>query len=260
MIFKIKFLKDALILASLLLFFMPINIQADEKIDQISIVSESWDKYSNLDGSGLFLDISRAIFEPQGISLEIEYIPYKRALHRLKVQTADAMYGTYSAEKEGKDYLITPRSPIDIEQTVAIYKATDSLNWHGVATMENLRLAWVRGYDYHENLPIEIKNFTEVTNSEQGLDMLKVGRFDFFLDHAGELYDTIKRIGFKTSDYQSNIVLEENVYMAFANNHKGKKLSEIYDKEFERLKKSGELKAIFDQYDINYPFSGDSGT
>lgn len=254
------FINKMLIVISVSALLVSTQLSAGTKIEQISIVSESWDKYTNSDGTGLFLDITRAIFEPQGIDLDIEFLPYKRALLRLQAQSADAMFGTYSAEKEGKDFLITPLNPIDKEQTIAIYKPAKTVEWQGPLSLQDARLAWVRGYDYHENLPIKVNGFSEVANSEQGLTMLRAGRFDFFLDHAGELYDTIARTGFDTAGYQTNTVLEENVYMAFAKTARGERLAAIYDKGFNELKSNGKLQAIFSKYNINYPFPVDSGS
>ena len=144
--------------------------------DSIKITTESWDLYTNTDGSGLFLDITRAIYEPRGIRIDLEFVPYKRALHSLENGNADAMYGTYSTEKEGKPYLFTPRIPIDKERTVAIFERDNHADWQGQTSLAKAQLAWVRGYDYHESLEVEIGDYVEVTDSRQGLTMLSAGR------------------------------------------------------------------------------------
>ena len=142
---------------------------------------------------------------------------------------ADAMFGTYSAEKEGKTYLVTPKYPIDKEQTVAIFKPSKNDSWRGQQSLGGRSLAWVRGYDYHDNLDVEVDGFSEVRDSEQGLKMLRGGRIDYFLDHAGVLRDTIDRIKFDPADYRTEVVIEENVYMAFSATEKGKALAGLYD-------------------------------
>ncbi|TNF86626.1 MAG: transporter substrate-binding domain-containing protein [Gammaproteobacteria bacterium] len=230
---------------------------ADSRVESIIIATESWDKYTNLDGSGLFLDITRAVFEPQGVELQIEYVPYERALHLLEFQQADAMYGTYSAQKERKSYLLTPRLPIDREQTVAIFDRTRIGKWMGQRSLPGRALAWVRGYDYHEYLDVQVEDFAEVRDTQQGLKMLQGGRIDFFLDHAGSLLDAITRTGFDTSSYQIEDVIEENVYMAFATTEKGQKLASIYDQGVRNLIETGKLQKIFARYGLHYPFSPD---
>lgn len=235
------------------------NAANDHAIQRIDIATESWDKYTNQDGSGLFLDIAKAIFEPEDIEVRVEFVPYKRALHLLRFQKVDAMYGTYSAEKEGKAYLLTPQHPIDKKQTAAIFDKSLANRWQGLASLQGQDLAWVRGYDYHDNLGIEIDRYSEVNDSQQGLVMLKGGRFDYFLDHFGELTNTISRIDFDTSAYQTEIVIEENVYMAFAQTKKGRRLARIFDDGISRLIESGELEKIFIRYRLPYPFAADIG-
>ncbi len=233
------------------------NPQANPDPASISIATESWDLYTNTDGTGLFLDITRAIYQPRGIQVEIEFVPYKRALHLLENRKADAMYGTYSTEKEGKPYLYTPRMPIDKERTVAIFSGARNGSWSGQASLKNAQLAWVRGYDYHENLEVTVDDFFEVVDSEQGLNMLQAGRFDYFLDHSGALQDTISRVGFDTSAYRIETVIEENVYMAFANTDKGRQLADIYDSGLAQLRESGELRKIFARYELEYPYAAE---
>ncbi len=240
---------------ALLCFFAGTGVGSEPK--NINIATESWDLYTNADGTGLFLDITNAIFAPRGIGVEVEFVPYKRALLLLQQQKTDAMYGTYSTEKEGKAYLFTPRLPIDKEVTVAMYDPDRNGDWRGQQSLAKAQLAWVRGYDYHESLEVPIAQFDEVVDSEQGLKMLQAGRFDYFLDHSGALQDTISRIEFDTSGYRIESVIEENVYMAFANTDRGRQLAAIYDQGLEQLIESGELRDIFARYDLAYPFANE---
>ncbi len=244
-------------ISALALFSLLATAAASSEPKNITIATESWDLYTNADGSGLFLDITRAVYEPRGIRIDVEYVPYKRALLLLQQQKTDAMYGTYSAEIEGKPFLFTPRLPIDKEQTVAIFPRSRDPAWRGPASLEQARLAWVRGYDYHENLEVAIEEYDEVVDSEQGLKMLQAKRFDYFIDHSGALRDTISRISFDLSDYRIETVIEENVYMAFANNDRGRQLAAIYDQRVEQLIASGKLREIFNRYELPYPFSND---
>ena len=122
-------------------------------------------------------------------------------------------------------------------------------------TLPGRALAWVRGYDYHENLDVKVEDFAEVRDTQQGLKMLQGGRIEFFLDHAGSLLDTIARTGFDTSNYRIEAVIEENVYMAFAATEKGQKLASIYDQGVRNLIETGKLQKIFARYGIHYPFS-----
>ena len=170
-------LKPFVIVLALMLA-LPGFVRANESINTIVIATEAWDQYTNEDGSGLFLDIARAVYQPLGIEIKVDYVPYNRALHLLKFKTADAMFGTYSADKEGKDYIVTPRYPIDTERTIAIFKQSQDRKWQGIESLRNQHLGWVRGYDYQDNLTVDIASHAEVLDSRQGLKMLEAGRFD----------------------------------------------------------------------------------
>lgn len=255
----IRFLSNHGLLPGMLLLLatalLPgLQTSAADDSQTVHIATESWDNYTNLDGSGLFLDISRAIFEPQDMRMKVDYVPYKRALHLLESKNADAMFGTYSAKKEGKTYLLTPSKPIDKEQAVAIFDRSKNSSWLGQQSLAGRSLAWVRGYDYQDYLEIKVDGYTEVRDSAQGLKMLQGGRIDYFLDHAGALRDTIKRIEIDSDKYRIEVVIEENVYMAFANTDKGRALASVFDQGISRLMENGELEKIFSRYDIFYPF------
>ena len=42
--------------------------------------------------------------------------------------------------------------------------------------------------------------------------------------------------------------------MAFANNERGRELAQIFDEGITRLKENGQLRAMFEKYDMRYPF------
>ncbi len=230
------------------------SVLASSSIERIKIATESWETYTNTDGSGVFLDITRAIFETRGIKMDIEFMPFSRAMFSIENQTADAMYGTYSQEVEQKPFLITPTKPIDVEQTVAIFKTDTVAQWDGEATLQGKQLGWVRGYDYDDYMSFKLDDFTEVVDTSQGLDMLKAERFDFFLDHGGELAYTIRGTEFEGEDYGTGIVFQDDLFMAFANNERGQVLAKIFDEGMTQLRETGQLKAFFDKYEMRYPF------
>ncbi|MFZ3203078.1 MAG: ABC transporter substrate-binding protein, partial [Pseudomonas sp.] len=45
---------------------------------EIRLASEVWQDHTNADGSGLAWDILRQVFEPEGIELVIQSVPYTR--------------------------------------------------------------------------------------------------------------------------------------------------------------------------------------
>lgn len=239
---------------SLLLCILPGTLLAQE-IKTLKIATESWAGYTEKDGSGVFFDITNAIFSPHGFEISIEFVPYKRALRLLEEHRADAMYGTYSEKEENKAYIITPNYPIDTETTVAMFKRNEQVKWDGPRSLLRYKSGWVRGYDYHEAIAVQ-PGFTEVTDTAQGLSMLQSGRFDIYLNPRIELLSSLQsEPKLDQSDYQIETILINGLYMAFAKSERSRQLTAIYDQEFPNLLKSGKLKAIFSKYgrDIPYP-------
>ena len=70
----------------------------------IKIVTEEWEKCTNADGSGLYFDIIRAVFEPEGVKVSLQLMPYARAVETFQAKKADAVVGTYADEVDDAVY------------------------------------------------------------------------------------------------------------------------------------------------------------
>lgn len=100
-------------------------------IENINIVTPSWKAQTNKDGTGLFFDIVRSVYEPVGIKMKYKIIPWARAEKIIQSKKADAML---SASKR-KDRL-TPRYPMFIENTSALFKKEKIKKWEGLKTLK----------------------------------------------------------------------------------------------------------------------------
>lgn len=225
-------------------------------IQHLKIATGAWPPFTQKDARGIYFDIANAIFKPHGIELAIEFVPYKRALKSLETERADAMFGTYSKEKENKAYLLTPSNPIDAEETAGIFKKNHRVKWQGPNSVLKHNVAWIRGFDYHEVLAFK-GNVTEVDSIDQGSNMLAHDRIDLFMHPKIGLQKALNsNPKLSPYGYQMEIVLKDWLYMAFSNNTRGKTLASIYDQEFPKLLANGKIKAIFDHYrwTQHYPF------
>lgn len=96
----------------------------------IHVASEHWPGFSNHDGSGLYFEIIKAVYEPLGITVKFSIEPFKRARHSTVQQQYDVVIGTYSQADRGNNLLLTPHHPINAERVLAIYHKDSSFNWH----------------------------------------------------------------------------------------------------------------------------------
>ncbi|GBC62113.1 ABC transporter substrate-binding protein [Desulfonema ishimotonii] len=221
-----------------------------EKITSIRIATPSWESQTNRDGSGLIFDIVRSVYEPVGIKMDYKLVPWKRAEAMLSSNRADAML---SARKR-KDRL-TPEYPMWTEYTAAVFRKDNITAWSGIKTLEGRKAIWLRGYDFHTDdkmKPVYLKWWGEVDAYAQGWSMLDKGRTDFFIDALVDINQYIKKSRVDMSPYRIEILWGEPSYMSFAETGKAEKLMKIYDKRIIELFKSGELKKLFDKWDIRY--------
>ncbi len=68
----------------LFIFNLSIGFVFSQNISEITVVTEEWEDCTNKDLSGLYFDILREVFEPEGISLNIRFEPYARSLETIK--------------------------------------------------------------------------------------------------------------------------------------------------------------------------------
>lgn len=222
----------------------------DEPLSTIRLVTSEWPGYTNKDGTGLYFDVIKAVYESEGIQIAFELLPWKRAQALVK-KTADAIIGETILPEE--DYLY-PEWPIDVEEVSVIFKKATLAEWKGEASLENKTVGWIRGYDFQMYLHAAMK-ILEVDNLKSGLLMLDAGRIDFLIDYEDLIEEEVENIrktdkpDFDRSQYQmESLRLGAKVYVAFVNSARGKRLVEIFNRRMAQLYESGKLDEMYKSF------------
>ncbi|MCP4108631.1 MAG: amino acid ABC transporter substrate-binding protein [Desulfobacteraceae bacterium] len=150
-------------------------------------------------------------------------------------------------EAEG---VIIPKWHIGIEfVTVSCLKGTIK-EWKSQESLANKKVAWERGFGWDEVGIVTVKvKLHEFTKLEHAMKMLIRRRIDFILDYQQRTEKVVKELGISDQvEILPNIMKGPKYYMVFASTEKGKKLVEIWDKEMERLHKSGQLHKMYEQW------------
>jgi polar amino acid transport system substrate-binding protein len=215
---------------------------------QIRIASEAWEAYTDADGSGLGWDVLRAVYEPAGVQLSIQSVPYTRSIGLVQRGAADAWAGSYLNEVERGVFY--PRWNYDVDQITALSlldKPTPSL-----ATLGSFRLAWMRGYEYQRYLP-NLHEYREVLRRDGILSMLEMGRADFYLDALPEVEDVLSTAS-QPAQYRVTRLTKLPLYLGFADTPRGRALATLFDKRMGELVADGSLRPIFQRWQQPYPF------
>ncbi|KQW10015.1 MULTISPECIES: substrate-binding periplasmic protein [Pseudomonas] len=215
--------------------------------DKVRAASEEWADYTQADGQGMGWDILRAVFEPEGVKLEIRSVPYTRSIGLVQRGEVDVQVGAYRDESEGVLY---PKWHYDVDHIYALglaSKPTPTL-----ATIGSYRLVWMRGYEYNNYLP-NIRRFNEIHRSVGILPMLIHERADFYIDASMEIEEVLAKAD-DPKQFKLSPLINLPLYLGFANNENGRVLRALFDRRMEVLAKNGELKPIFERWKQPYPF------
>ncbi len=223
-------------------------------IPSIFLVTPAWEGQTNPDGTGLFFEIVAAVYEPVGIKMRYEIVPWKRAEYMVRENQADAMLCVVK-QNLGKG-MLAPKYPMVVEYTAAVFKKETIPNWKGIGSLVGKNLIWPLGYDYHQNPNLKgLKlKWQEVSSHYSGWKRLETGRnADVWIDSLPDLMAYIQSNPVDIGPYQLEVLWGENAYMAFAESEKGKRLIRIYDHRIVKLARSGRLKRIFEKW-VLYPY------
>jgi polar amino acid transport system substrate-binding protein len=208
---------------------------------EIIMASEEWTNATNRDGTGLYWDIIRAVYEPVGIKTKFIIQSYNGSVKLVKKNRVDAAVGIYPEIIPGA---LFSRYPFIKDYVLVLFKKDKLDQWNGHESLQNRKVAWIRGYSYDEFLEVPVVK-REITNRYNILRLLDNDQVDFFLDTRNDMESVLNKAGVEVSRYTVETVLELDRYLVFANNLKGRKLKKIFDHRFPRLVQSGEIERLF---------------
>lgn len=230
----------------LVLFLLSVVISVNA--ETIIVATEEWEWCTEADGTGLYLDILREVFEKEGYTLEINYVPYARSTWLVQNKKADVFIGAYANEV---DNVIYPNWHFDNDGVSVVYLKGKN-NWTGEENLKNKEVGYIRGYSYDSYFDVV---FTPqlVNNRKNGYSMLQKGRIDFFIDAKLEI-DSFKRNNqefWKEANFEVKHAKWLPLYFCFIDSSKGKKLSGIFDQKFKKLLDSGKIKEMFEELEFD---------
>ncbi|MCP4349645.1 MAG: transporter substrate-binding domain-containing protein [Desulfobacterales bacterium] len=244
--------KIGIILSLILLFTNSVFSQTD-KITKIRIATPSWEKQTSRDGTGLFFDIIREVYEPVGIKMEYDFVPWKRALKEVRLKKADAMLGVLLDDAKEQNQII-PKYPMVTEYTTVVFKKGKIEKWEGVETLRGMHAIWIRGYNYHTSP--QLKNlglkWNEVDTYTGAWNLLARDRVDIYIDALHDIEQYIKVNNIDMNIYRREVLWGENSYIGFSKTERSEKLLKIYDKRIIELFRTNKLKEMHEKWGAKY--------
>ncbi|MEZ8103319.1 substrate-binding periplasmic protein [Vibrio bivalvicida] len=224
-----------------------------DRIQNIRVVSEEWQGYTNSDGTGLYWEIVTTVFSSAGIQVELSTTPWKRAKQQVKRQVADAYVGDYYYPK-GHTGFLYPSWHISIEEDVVVRFRKGTLDWENrrYGSLHEKKVAWVRGYDFDQGFLEGVRLIkVEVDSVEQGVTLLEKGRVDALVDYGSAL--SMHAPSTSTSQFVTVVTKKgEKLFLVFSDSENSNSLAAIFDIEMEKLVKNGTIAELYEKYGISF--------
>jgi len=235
------------LLLSLILVFYTSLAMAIDIIQKIDVVSEELEELSNADGSGLYFDLIRKIYEPLGIKVNIIIFPYIRSVNMVKLKKADFWLGSY-IDEEG--FAIYPYTPYDYDQVTAMYNPKLFPEFTDINSLKSKNVCWIRGYNYDRHIHIEMTKH-ERNDRRTAFLSLQAGRFDVFLDDFDDMQSEIESEDPDMSSFQVKNIAKIFLFPAFRDDKRGEILKNIWDKRMNEIQENGEFSKLYSSYEYN---------
>ena len=218
---------------------------------EIRLASEEWHELTRKDGTGLYFDVIRMVYERQGVKVKIEMVPYPRSVHLVKTGKSDAWVASFMNEQA---FPLYPKWQFDEEMEVVVFKKERTPRFQDQDSLRDQRVGWLRDYNYDKEIPVPMK-ITEFDSFQNAFQMLRRDRIDYLIGAEADIAADIKKFKVDMTALETRPLFRRKLYLAFGNNPRGAELRRLWDQEMETLHKSDAIKAIYKKYDHVYPFS-----
>jgi len=229
--------------------------------DTISIRADSWFPINGepeSDKTGYMIDLAVKIFGDAEHTVDYRLAPWERAVADVRKGKYDCVVGAY---KEDAPDFVYPEESWGLDESAFFVKQGETWKYTGLSSIENVKLGLVGGYAYGEDFDAYIKannkgsyQFVKGDNAlEKNIKKLLGGRITATVESPLVMYASLKGMGIQGQIIEAGMLGEpSDMYIACSPAKKGSKdLVSLVDEGTRRLRSSGELKTILDQYGLS---------
>lgn len=207
----------------------------------------------NGDAKGIAVEIVTKIMTKLDHTINIEILPWARALNMMREGKADAIFTAYKNDEREK-FLIYSNF-ILVPQVVCFYKKQgSSITYDGdLSKLSDIQIGIISNISYG----IKFDEFRDklqlqrVAKMEQNFKKLQLGRIDLVISNLYVAEAELDKIGLQDEFVRlPQEVQKVPSYIAFSKKRNLKKLRDQFDLELEKFKSSGEYAKMMHKYGI----------
>jgi len=235
-----------LLLAAVIILLLPAAVQADE----VLTASPYWQGFTSHDGQGLYHDLMRAIYEPDGKTVRHMEVPAKRGLIMVREGTVDI----YTCISEAASGLLLAAEPMYEGEYHAIFRKNAFPDWDGTTSMANKRVAWRLGHYARRDFSVPVQP-SETHSGVEALERVIRGGADFYVDDLNLIRESMQALAtpLDESKFRIESVGFRQYFPAFSNSPRGRMLLETFEQGMRTLADQGRLAQIYEKWALPMP-------
>ncbi len=239
--FHFSGLVRTLTLIILVVALLPLQSHAET----ITVVTDTWENYTNPDGTGFYLDVLREVFPASRYSLQVEYLPYKRTITMVEQGKADITTGVSVGDIQ--DELIAMEY-IEQDAVDLVVSVEMAQHWQGLQSLENKKVVAKIGYNFADFFDVPVL-YSEKPILLGMMKMLGAHRVDGVLDYKNDIKKMWGQAGLGDDYVVIESVIVQKAYYAFSGNNPALKARFMH--VFPRLVQSGKILEIGLKYGLD---------
>jgi len=240
-------------MSRLLVLLFTFIISSQSFSETIVAAGDPWPPFLDPDDSsqGIVLEIARAAYKTQGYDVEMNFVPWARAINGVKQAEYDVLLGTWLTQ-ERTEYLHYS-DPYLYNDIKFIKRKGDSFDYSGLDSLTGKSVGIVRGYGYGDDF-LNAKNFRrpETKDLLSNIKKLLSGRVDLAVGDEIVARAMLKN---QSPEYLDKIEFSKTALVTNAlhvtsglSNSKHERIIKAFNQGLKKIKSNGTLDAIFKEY------------
>ena len=224
----------------------------------IVVSADEWCPYNCAPDSpapGYVIELVQRIFSANGYSVKYVVKPWERALHETRIGYVDAVVGAIPSEAPG---LVYPDMECGLSRN-GLFSSDPEWRYSGGGSLEGLVFGVASGYSYGEVIDgfiatgrLHVEAMSGETPLETNIKMLLRGRIDGIVADTSVAAYTAREMGVADAiHYGGSPDPGSLLYVAFSPDAENSQMfARMFSEGLDKLRSSGELKAILAKYNL----------
>ena len=235
------------------LFLLMFSITFPTFSETIIAAGDPWPPFLDPESpsEGIVLEITRAAYKTQGYEVEMNFVPWARAINGVKEADYDVLLGTWYT-KEREDFLLYSDAYLENEIKF-IKRKEDPFEFTGMDSLTGKNVGIVRGYGYGDNF-LHATNFRRPEGKNLLISIKKLvnDRIDLTLEDEIVARAMLQKKAphlLQKIEFTKNSLSTNSLHVTSGlKNSKHKEYIEAFNKGFKEIKNSGTFEKILKKY------------